>query len=374
MAIFIGQTLIKDGSAISELTRQVIAFIDGGSQWVRWALHGPDIRAQFTDESQMVGAIQSGLHGSPFAYLPHLQMMVSPIKLMTLSLDDLQTIARAEIDRSHHRRNERLQAILAMHGLMTAEQLKDGMDWLQTLHLPHLDLFQVTTFDEQLALADLARSVKERHVASALAVDAAGFAIAESRTAMEFTDFFRCYLGVAEKLPPKAKSTETVHDAAQSAVQLLSPLAFYALDCPQTAPLSRPDDVMLAVELWAASGRALGFARVSACVREIILHTRFVGDDEWFKHREAWARNRFEAYVETVRALTLRAKVRHPFMGQDGATCHFSMEAGDFVARVQLDPAGVITLSSLQKSSESHKVINLFEPDNPHPPKKDNEP
>jgi hypothetical protein len=367
MALFIGQTLIKDVSAISELTRQAIAFIDGGSEWVRWALHGPEIRAQFADESQMVGAIQSGLHGSPFAYLPHLQLMVSPVKLMTLSLDELQIIARAEIDPTHHRKNEQLDAILARHGLLTNDQLKHGTDWLRTLHLPQLDLFQVTTFDEQLALADLARSVRERDIDPTLCADAASFAITESRTALEFTDFFRCYLGVAEKLPAKAKPAETVRDAAQSVVQLLSPLAFHALDCPQTAPLSRPDEVTLAVELWAASGRALGFARVSACVREIVLHTRLVGDQEWFKHREAWARDRFEAYVETVRALTLRAKVRHPFMGQDGATCHYSMEAGDYVARVQLDPAGVITLSSLQKSSASHKVINLFEPNYPPP-------
>jgi len=371
MAIFIGQSLIKDGSAISELTRQAIAFIDGGTEWARWALHGPEIRAQFTDESQMVGAIQTGLHGSPFAYLPHLRLIVSPIKLMTLSLEELQLIARAEIDRGHHHKHERLKVILSTHGLLTLDQLHAGMDWLTTLHLPHLDLFQVSAFTDQVAITDLAHWVKEHRITAAMSADAARFAISESRTPLEFVDFYRCYIGVADKLSDKKAKGEALTDAAQSAVRLLSPLAFHALDCPQTGPLSSPDDVMLAVELWAASGRALGFARISACVREIILHTRFVGDEHWFKHRESWARDRFEAYVETVRALTLRAKVRHPFMGQDGATCHYSMAAGDYVARIQLDPAGIITLSSLQKSSPVGKVINLFDLADPHPPKEE---
>ena len=360
MAIFIGPKLIKDGSAISELTRQTIAFIDGGTVWARWALHGNEVRASFTDESQMVGAIQSGLHGGPFAYLPHLRLIVSPIKLMTLPLEDLQLIARAEIEGEPVAQNERLKLIFSAHGLLTIDQLRAGMDWLGTLQLPDLDLFQVASFTDQVAIANLADWVQEHRISAATGVDAAGFAKSESRTPLEFIDFFRCYIGVSEKLSGGKAGRAELAEASQSAVHLLSPLAFHALDCPQTSPLSSPDDVALAVEMWAASGRALGFARISACVREIVLNTRFVGDENWFTHREAWARNRFEAYVETVKAITLRAKIRQPFMGQDGATCHYSMAAGDYVARVQLDPAGIIALSSLQKAASSDQIINPF--------------
>lgn len=378
MAILLGQSLIREGGTISELTRQAVAFIDGGPEWLRWALHGPEIKAQFTDESQMAGAIQNGLHGSPFAYLPCLGLMVSPIKLMTLSIDDLQLVARAEIDPSNRHRNERVRAIFDLHGLLTNEQLKEGMDWLATLKLPQLDLFQVVTFEEQVAIRELMQWLKEHKTAAVVPADAALFALSESRTPMEFVDFFHAYVGVAEKLSSvtakNGKASEPIAEAAQAAVRLLSPLAFGALDCPQTAPLSSPDDVMLAVELWAASGRALGFPRISTCVREIILHTRLVGDEEWFRNREAWARNRVETYLETVRALTLRAKVHHPFMGQDGATCQYSMAAGDFVARIQLDPSGIISLMSLQHSSSNGKVINLFELGNPTLPTKEDTP
>ncbi len=368
MALIIGQTLVTDVAAVSELTRQAVAFIDGGHDWLRWAVHGERVRATFPDESQMAGAIQSGLHGTPFAYLNHLRLMVSPIKLMTFSLEDLRLVAEAERDQGDPRRTAQVRRIFEAHGLVTGDDIDNTQTWLFNLDsagagLSGQTVLQVLSFHDQVALARAAALAQA--IDPALQGAAAAFAIREARSPVEFADFFLIYVGVAEKLGSVSTVGENLPEAAQSAVHLLSPLAFHALDCPQTQPLSGPDAVALAVELWAASGRPVGFARVSACIREIVLHTRFVGGEHWLEDRAAWARNRLEAYLETALALAKRAKLTRPRMDQDGATCRYLLEAGDYAAELQLGRDGVITLENLRELSTSRKVVDPFPPEHP---------
>ena len=375
MALLIGQTLVTDVAAISELTRQAIAFIDGGGEWLRWAVHGDRVRETFADESQMAGALQSGLHGTPFAYLTNLRVMINPIKLMTFSLDDLRLVAEAERDPNNPARNARVKRIFEAHDLVTGDDIDRTQTWLIELDnagagLSGMPVLQVLNFHDQVALAQLAAHMTAHPVAPALSRSAAAFAIKEARSPIEFVDFYQIYLGVAVKLHSASTIAETLDEAAQSAVHLLSPLAFHALDCPQTQPLSGPDTVALAVEFWAASGRPVGFARVSACVREIVLHTRFVGGEGgggegWQGDRPAWAKNRLEAYLETALALTKRAKLTRPRMGQDGATCRYVLEAGDYLAELQMNQQGVITLESLRDFPTNRHIINPYEPDPP---------
>lgn len=366
MALLIGQNLVMDVSAISELTRQAIAFIDGGGEWLRWAVHGEKVRVSFPDESQMAGGIQSGLHGTPFAYLNNLRLMISPIKLMTFSLDDMRLTAEAERDPTPARKAAAAR-IFEAHDLVAGPDMDKTQAWLIELDRAGAPLFgapvlQVLSFHDQVALARLAARMTAHPVDPSLSRDAATFAIQEARSPIEFVDFYLTYLGVAEKLDV-GPDAESLPKAAQSAVHLLSPLAFRALDCPQTQPLSGPDAVALAVELWAASGRPPGFARISACVREIVTHTRFVGGDGWNGDRPAWARDRLEAYLETVLALTRRAKLTHPRMDQDGATCRYRVEAGDYAAELQMNRDGVITVESLRELSSGSRIIDPFNPD-----------
>ena len=370
MALLIGQTLVTDAAAISELTRQAIAFVDGGSEWLRWAVHGDKVRETFPDESQMAGGIQSGLHGTPFAYLGNLRLMVSPIKLMTFSMEDLRLVAEAERDPSNPVRQARVTRIFETHDLVTGADMDNTQAWLLALTKAGAPAFgatilQVLSFHDQVALARLAAHMSARSDQMRLHCAAATFALREARSPIEFVDFFLTYLGVAEKLKSVSELVENVDEAAMSAVRLLSPLAFHALDCPQTQPLSGPDAVALAVEFWAASGRPVGFSRISACVREIVLHTRFISGEGWAEDRLAWARNRLEAYLETSLALTKRARLTRPRMDQDGATCRYVLEAGDYMAEMQMSRDGVITLETLRELSTSRHVIDPFQSDHP---------
>lgn len=367
MTLLIDQTLVKEVDAISELARQATAFIDGGTDWLRWAVHGNKIRGAFSDESHMVGGIQAGLHGTPFTYLNGLGLLVSPIKLMTFSLEDLRLTAQTELDPSNPRRHERVNRIFDAHGLLTVARLDQAKAWLNGFNLSDSGLFAVMTFTEQAALADLQTWVQDLQLSAELCEEAARFAASESRAPLEFMDFFRVYIGATERLGAHAHEASQRWAAALSAVRDLSHLAFNALDCPQIEPLSKPDDVALAVEYWAAAGRPIGFSRISACVREIVLHTRFVGGEGWNGDRPAWAYDRLNAYLERALALMRRAKITHPRMAQDGATCHYTLAAGDYVANLQLDPTGIITLSRLQEIEPIEASIDPFSPP-PHVP------
>lgn len=70
MTIFVGNKLIEKISSLSELTCQTLAYIDGGNQWLSWAIQNPMVNYKFSDESSLLGEVQVGLHGSPMTLLP----------------------------------------------------------------------------------------------------------------------------------------------------------------------------------------------------------------------------------------------------------------------------------------------------------------
>ncbi|MBB5864013.1 hypothetical protein [Xanthomonas sp. 3058] len=333
MTVTVAGRLISMPSMLSALCRHALNFIDGGMQWLDWAMRSPGSRYDFSDESTLLDEVQQGLHASPFVLLPQLGLKVSPIKLMTLSLSDLNVLAQAETGENNAVLSAQLQRIFHDNALFTASDLGAGRSMLGELGIDTAAVFQALNFEDSLALRALAAEATPTTTTPAVQKEAAVFAVEQARTPLEFCDYYRFYLYYTAA---QTTQDERAH-AAVSGLQTLLPLLFPTLDCPQVERLPSPDEVERSVAEWLARGRQIGFARLSLAAQQIAQHTSYRGGDV------NSARNALQLYLQSAQAFLVANRPTRGVLGQDGSSCMFSMQNDTMSALLQVS-GGVISL------------------------------
>lgn len=339
MTVSVASRPIHSLTGISELARVVLGFIDGGLEWLEWAIRDPRARYHFEDESALVAGVQSGLHASPFLLLPVLTVQVSPVKLMTVSLADLRTLQLVERGNTSATVTTRATQILTDHQLLTQAQLAGGMALLDQWKVNGKPLFQCMTFADQLALFGLLNDPGETGLDDYQS-EAAAFAVVQAATPVEFCDYFRAYLQEIAKAATLKETPDQRQALVQDALDTLLPLMFDALDCPRVDGLVAPWEVSAAIDEWLMMGRQLGFSRLSLGVQQVIANTGFN------QQTGADAAVIVDAYLAGAQALLRSADLGRGQLGQDGASCIFQVSANAGQAVVALGADGIITLAS----------------------------
>ncbi|MEK6347836.1 MAG: hypothetical protein V4764_10170 [Burkholderia sp.] len=346
MSLIIAGQLIHTEARLSEAARLTLALIDGAAAWFAWAAAAPAARYQFADETQLVAAVQQGLHAAPLALLPALGLLVNPIKLLSLGTDDLRVLTEAEAPDASADARARARTRLDAHQLLAQDALAAGTAFLAQLGVDGAPVFQAVDLDGRLALAVLAGMDEVARHPEFVQHEAAAFAVSNARTVLEFTDLFRFYLDSAERLGnPSAQATQR-RKAAQTALDHLYPALFGALDCPQVVGLPSPGEVAQVVREWLASGRALGFVRLSRAALQVARHGGY--RDE----RGAQAQQLVARYLTDATALLSESEIASGVLGQDGGTCSYPIDGRDGRhAVVQLSHGGLISLATYQVKS-----------------------
>ncbi|MEA9564529.1 MULTISPECIES: hypothetical protein [unclassified Xanthomonas] len=334
MSVSVAGRLISMPRMLSSLGRQAMAFIDGGTQWLDWAIQSPGARYDFPDETSLLDEVQQGLHGSRLTLLPQLALKVSPVKLMTLSSADLGTLAQAESGDTGSVVKAQLQRIFHDNALFTASDLAAGRSLLTQLKVEGAGVFQSLDLQESLALRQLAAEAPPANVTPALQQEAAAFAIEQARTPLEFCDYYRFYLACTATLATEDERAL----AASSALQTLLPLLFAALDCPQVQGLPSPNEVAMSVAEWLARGRQIGFARLSLAAQQIVQHTSYQGEGD-----NQAASDAIRLYLQSAQAFLAANRPSHGVLGQDGNSCVFAMQNDTLAALLQVNN-GIISL------------------------------
>lgn len=338
MSITVATRMLQSPGDLSERCRYALRFIDGGVEWLTWAILDPLAGYVFPDESEMLAEIQVGLHANRFALLPQLQVMVGPAKLMTMSEADLRILARAELKEKDVKSTFHTHRLLQTQGILTQSDFEKGTAYLGELGVGSEPIFQFMGYEDLKAVYELFRDfVRKDEEDLPIEKEAAAFGVEQGRTPREFADYFRVYIGLMNKIG-LAKKTER-HKQAEIAVRALAPNLFGQLNCPEVDGLVHPKEVAEAIEYWLSSGRSVGFARLSAGVREIVLHTDYSGETGLA------AKAFVDHYVAGSQRLLSATHVHRGLMAQDGATCTFHVEHHKHEAEIQLDPLGIITLS-----------------------------
>jgi hypothetical protein len=340
MTVIVAKRLIYSLHNLDELSRRVLRLVDGGTQWLDWAVRDPEARYHFDDEAEMVAAIQSGLHGSPLTLLPGLGLRVGPAKLMTLSADELKLLDLAEAGGPAAPPDAQVGKVLARHNLLPQQALLGGGSYLQQLGIAAAAVFQGMGLAEQIAVRELARDPAPGElVPIEFQKEAALFALGQARTPLEFIDYFRIYVDLVDDQGGPWRTPEDRADAVQAAIDPLLPLLFGALDCPRLDGGADPGGVSDALAEWFLMGRRLGFARISDGARQIVSNT------DYARAGGAAGERTVDAYLDGARNLLAARGVGVGRLGQDGASCDFRVMGDYHEATVALGADGVITLA-----------------------------
>ncbi|HZX29763.1 MAG TPA: hypothetical protein VFF03_00285 [Rhodocyclaceae bacterium] len=340
MTVAIAGKPIQNPGNLSDLARTVLAFIDGGMEWLAWAVASPSVRHDFPDETALAATVQFNLHASRFALLPSLGLCVSPVKLMTLGLADLRTLAHAEGGDNSPRTEAQVRRICDSNRLATQEDLAAGTALLDSFGMAKLPVFQILDFDDRLALHELAQLTSAGD--ASLGQEAAAFAVEQARTPLEFVDYCRYYLALAGKDGASGDTPDGRRQRAESALQTLLPLLFDDLGGPElsVSPVfgSPPAyEVASALDDFFSRGGRVGFSRLSEGARQIA---------EWADYRGETgpeAKQLVARYVAGAVAFLASRPSIQGFVGQDGA-CRYTVAGGAGRAELRLGMTGVLTL------------------------------
>jgi hypothetical protein len=346
MTVTLANRLIQGPGGLSDPGRLALACIDGGVEWLQWAVGDPAARYDLPDESALLAGVQTGLHDTPLALLPRIGLVVSPVKLLTLSPSDLSTLAKAEGGDTSPAVMALTPKIFADHRLTSQAELAAGLANLTELGVADAPVFQAMTLEDRTALVGLLRMPDLAAAGSpVLQKEAAAFAVDQARSPQAFVDFYKTYLFMTAKPGVSAATADQRLACATTAVMTLQPLLFGALDCPRVDGLVAPAVVATAVKDWLMMGRQIGFARISQGVLNIVQHTTYAqetGDD---------ARRIVAAYLIGAQGLLASTAPTGGVMGQDGASSTLPLESIDQQAELHLGPSGAVTLSGYRRKA-----------------------
>ncbi|MYM34074.1 hypothetical protein GTP38_06940 [Duganella sp. FT94W] len=341
MTVNVAKKIIDRRSSLSEITNHTLAYIDGGPQWLGWAMRNPMANYQLADEAGLLAEVQLGLHGSPMTLLPKLGLWVSPVKLMTLGLDNLRVLGQVETGDAGEVVAQQAHSILAANHLLTASQLGAVSDFLQQLGVQDAPVFVATDFNDRIALYHLAAAQlgQEANDAAQVCQQAAAWAIEQARTVAEFGDYYHFYLAYCKKVQALNDDVDTRTQLANQALQTLLPLAFGALEAPQLPDrLLAPAEVEARMHQLLTQGYKIGFSRLSQAVLQIVTNTIFTTE------AGADAARLFELYMNAAQAFLTTNKLKDWRLEQDGASLSFNLQSADQQAQLFVNANRILSL------------------------------
>ncbi|HKR24817.1 MAG TPA: hypothetical protein VJS15_06125 [Allosphingosinicella sp.] len=346
MTVSVAGRPIHHRAGIHEPGRLVLGLIDGGAEWLDWAIDAPQALYHFDDETALVAGVQDGLHASPFLLLRQRGLMVSPATLMTFSRADLKALAQGERPGNGKAATARADKVVSDHKLATQADLADGSAFLTELKVADEPVFQFMGLGDRLAMHGLFQeSIRSEAPEEALQQEAAAFAVGQSQSPLEFADFYLAYLQYVATLAAKGTQPQDPADRAalvEAAVHILEPLLFHALECPRVDGPTAPWEVATAIQEWLMMGRQLGFSRLSQGVQQVIAHAGYTGQDS------DEAEGIVAAYLAGAQALLASQELGPGRIGQDGASYAYHVESSSMQADIALGPDGIVTLSSFR--------------------------
>jgi hypothetical protein len=328
MTLAIASHPIQRIEGVSEQARLVLGFVGGGLQWLDWAIGVPRPH-HFRDELALVEETQNALHGAPLLFLPGLGLWVSAAKLMAIPTADLRALEKAERAVPGTPMPARVQQIFAEHSLASARELDAGTrKVINASGMQDASLFQQMTLSDQLALFGLLPRGE-------LPPGAADFARQHARTVTDFADYCRIWFDFGEN---SANDGDTAPATLEAAVDILLPLMFPALDCPQVDRAASAADVSSAIQEFATRGLPLGFLRLSQGLQQVIANAGFRTDDA------DEGRAILDSYLNGAVTLLMSSELQVHDIAQDGIRSFRAVGHGH-EAIVALSPEGLITLT-----------------------------
>jgi hypothetical protein len=340
MTLSIATRQIQQPAALSRPARLCLSLIDGGIQWLQWAMQSGTHHFRLTDETAMLCAVQQGLHGQALCILPVSELLISPSKLMTLTATDLQTLVNVEAQGSLPSDAvlaNQLAQVLTRHRLILRGDVAAVQSWLGQLLQGSSPLFQCLSIEDAAMLTTLMRctpaitsdAANAPPTAATETQASAAFAAKQARTPAEFCDYLRFH---------DVLQGRGLQGQAQELLDQILPEAFGCLDCPQLRGLPAPSTVVQVVRDWYTQSRQLGFSRLSLAALRLVQRTSFPSNNTPDARTALWR------YTTAAQILLSGSTQVTALMSQDGQCCSYRLSQGTQRAVLSLDAHNIISL------------------------------
>lgn len=340
--LVVGGQVLTDAKALSARFTRLLGLIPQGPAWLEWALRSPGTATPFAGESELLAAIQLGLHGTADVCFQSAGLRLAPTLLLPVDDPDFGNVvgsletgqltpAALTALRTMQVRTERdfaaLDTVFANLGVSAALPLASP------------------TLAEQVALQ--AQFAGQPAGESTAALAAAQFAAAHAQTATDFAAAFSFHLAIApDDTPPSVPP-------AQVWTQLGS-LAFPYLQCPTCDPLMTDEGLAAFIASHLRRAGLIGFPSQAVAIAAIGANAGLsLGqplDDN--------APDRIRTCLLDLAKLVVPQPGGPPArpvitLLQDGLTRWIDYAGAGGSARFQLDPSGLLTLRRFTSDSAS---------------------
>lgn len=353
-AVRLGDAQLEAGDDVplDEREQHVLDLVEGGREWLAWALGGPQTFS-FADHEGLLEGVQVGLHGRPFMLLPRTRLEVSPLKLLELSTAELAALVRYERRTGAPPSRARIGEILARHRLRSQDALELGRRHIDSVGLGAAPLFHNLSLEDAIELFELVDALSGAiETAHANQREAAVFAAGLAGSPREFVDYHRFYMAYLEKVVrlregdvpqgPAARRS----DEARALVQALTPCVWDLLKCPWFDSPPLPEALPATLRHFTA-GKPLGFGRVSSAVYQTFAQAEPDGT-------EPDPAALVESYRREITFFLHEAEAASASLSQDGLSRSFVVESPAARSRLELGPGGLLALERFDRKVQVH--------------------
>ncbi|ACL06352.1 hypothetical protein Dalk_4674 [Desulfatibacillum aliphaticivorans] len=335
--IYIADKLMENIGAFSHRFRLIAERIQGGPQWLRFAMHSQTDSYMVGSELELLSLVQEGLHGTKLMLLADLNLLIDPLKLWTLPEDDLALIGTA-------RREESVRDVLDQYGILNFAQLGKGIDFLRSFEIKDKPVFQVMNLADRLALYAIAIGGQEREASKkdlAIRKESCEFALQLCQTPKEFQALFRLYEAVCNKYSAKSRSAR--QKRAQLVWEDYNELCDGLVETVTLGKKYNPDDLDMEIKSALADLRQVGFSCKATAMLNLIRNTILKCEDQ------PQARKIVRDYMSAIFNLIAAGTVESASVGQDGVmrlTYASALIAPGGSATVEVNRLGLVTVAS----------------------------
>lgn len=339
----IGNKVCGSEGELSPHSAAILKLIKGASDWLAWAAKGASFTYEFPDESQLLQSMQAGLHGTSLLLLPATGILLSPLKLLELSDNELKALLAVETaGETNTVAGLNVKKSLAARQIWSQADLAVGDQLLVQANVGREPLFQALSLADRLALFELVHGAStEISLNPMIQKEAAAFAAGRARNIMEFVDYYRFFLTTLHDPAPQEADAAKRARLAETSAEALEPLLFPLLTCAVAQGVPSLNELASILKAWVAKGNRVGFGRLSSALCQLSENVDMRGATG------AAAQKIIEQHMEELQMALLQQRPASMLLSQDGANRYYRFPSPPISAEMCLSPEGHLTVSSL---------------------------
>lgn len=343
--ISISGTPIKSSDALPTSVQLVTQLIQGGSDWLHWAITEGQSQFDFPDALTLVDGIQSGLHGNQLILLRDLKLLINPIALLSLPDVGIEAI-EASVNQTTDNVVVDLEIAktLENEGFIGQDKLSLVPQFLSQLQIQDKPVFQALNLSDQVAIyRAMSDTRKPWMLKPEIQVEAAAYAVAYASSAGEFADYYQYYMSLFNRIDFSGLGKPKRAGFARQRQDIMTSELRDDLRCPILAGIPSPEDLKQQMTAWFSAGYRLGFSQISRAIAQMSKHSAVT------KASDSELKDAVKSYLRTAQKIVQSRSTNLPQVAQDGSALFYTFGHSPEKAILKLERGtGCITLQALK--------------------------